>query len=225
MALARRVVGDRRLGGRAALERELRHRRTGTEKSVQLEPAPLEAGTNTWEARGEARIGTVGRRCRRARREGRPSPRRRPRGDAERLRGTRCSPRGKPARQPRRALRDRPLLALGGPPAPASRPAGSIAAGTGRLRARRHQDLLLVTSADLPLVHHIFLPADDVQKRPYTSSLPYRAGADTFLVGALPNADSARPEGKDGLDRLDRAAAWDCASISRSHPSSGGLAP
>lgn len=89
----------------------------------------------------------------------------------------------------------------------------------------RHQDLLLVTSADLPLVHHIFLPADDVQKRPYTSSLPYRAGADTFLVGALPNADSARPEGKDGLDRLDRAAAWDCASISRSHPSSGGLAP
>lgn len=50
----------------------------------------------------------------------------------------------------------------------------------------RDQDLLLVTSADLPIVHHIFLPALGPQGRPYTSSLPYRAGEDTFIVGALP---------------------------------------
>src|SRR5688572_19888786 len=40
----------------------------------------------------------------------------------------------------------------------------------------RHQDFLLVSSADLPLAHHVFLPATDVQQRPYSSSLPYRAG-------------------------------------------------
>ncbi|HEV2773821.1 MAG TPA: hypothetical protein VGV57_13520 [Thermoleophilaceae bacterium] len=39
----------------------------------------------------------------------------------------------------------------------------------------RPQDLMLVTSADLPLVHHLFLPASDGQARPYSSSLPFRA--------------------------------------------------
>jgi hypothetical protein len=71
----------------------------------------------------------------------------------------------------------------------------------------RHQDFLLVTSADLPLVHHIFLPARDVQQRPYTSALPYRAGRDLFLVGALPRGDSPRPGGETELDRLEAAAA------------------
>ena len=70
-----------------------------------------------------------------------------------------------------------------------------------------HQDFLLVTSADLPLVHHIFLPALDVQQRPYTSSLPYRAGGDLFLVGAVPRRDSPRPGGGDEFDRLHAAAA------------------
>jgi hypothetical protein len=71
----------------------------------------------------------------------------------------------------------------------------------------RHQDFMLVTSADLPLVHHVFLPATDVQQRPYTSSLPYRAGNELFLVGALPDPSSPRPEGDDEFDRLDAAAA------------------
>lgn len=70
----------------------------------------------------------------------------------------------------------------------------------------RHQDLLLVTSADHPLLHHIFLPARDVQQRPYTSSLPYRAGGELFLVGALPRRESPRPDGRDELDRLHIAA-------------------
>jgi hypothetical protein len=70
----------------------------------------------------------------------------------------------------------------------------------------RHQDFLLVTSADYPVLHHIFLPALDVQQRPYTSALPYRAGDDLFLVGAVPRHDSPRPDGEDEFDRLDSAA-------------------
>jgi hypothetical protein len=65
---------------------------------------------------------------------------------------------------------------------------------------------MLVTSADLPLVHHAFLPATDVQQRPYTSSLPYSAGGERFLIGALPDPASPRPDGGTELDRLDAAA-------------------
>lgn len=71
----------------------------------------------------------------------------------------------------------------------------------------RHQDFLLVTSVDLPVLHHLFVPATDVQQRPYSSSLPYRAGEETFLVGALPDRRSPRPRGDNELDRLNRAAA------------------
>lgn len=71
----------------------------------------------------------------------------------------------------------------------------------------RHQDFLLVTSADLPVVHHVFLPASDVQQRPYTSSLPYRAGNRLFVVGALPRPASPRPGGRDEFERLSAAAA------------------
>lgn len=71
----------------------------------------------------------------------------------------------------------------------------------------RHQDFLVVTSADIPALHRIFLPARDVQQRPYTSSLPYRAGGELFLVGVLPRPDSPRPAGRDELDRIRRAAA------------------
>lgn len=70
----------------------------------------------------------------------------------------------------------------------------------------RHQDLLLVTSADRPVMHHVFLPATDLQQRPYSSSLPYRAGEELFLVGALPDRGSPRPGGDDEFDRLDAAA-------------------
>jgi hypothetical protein len=70
----------------------------------------------------------------------------------------------------------------------------------------RHQDFLLVTSADYPLLHHIFLPARDAQQRPYTSALPYRAEDDLFLVGAVPRRDSPRPDGRDEFERLQAAA-------------------
>ena len=46
-----------------------------------------------------------------------------------------------------------------------------------------------------------------MQQRPYTSSLPYRAGGGLFLVGAVPRRDSPRPGGGDEFDRLHAAAA------------------
>jgi hypothetical protein len=74
--------------------------------------------------------------------------------------------------------------------------------GTGR-----HQDFLMVTSIDAPVVHHLFVPARDVQQRPYSSSLPYRAGDHTFLVGALSRAESPRLGHGNELERLAAAAA------------------
>lgn len=71
----------------------------------------------------------------------------------------------------------------------------------------RHQDLLLVTSVDRPLLHHVFVPATDAQQRPYTSALPYRTGGERFLIGVLPDPCSPRPDGLDEFTRLDAAAA------------------
>jgi hypothetical protein len=61
----------------------------------------------------------------------------------------------------------------------------------------RHQDFLLVSSVDLPVLHHLFVPASDVQQRPYSSSLPFRAGDETFLVGVVSDPHSPRPSGDD----------------------------
>jgi len=73
-----------------------------------------------------------------------------------------------------------------------------------------HQDFLLVGSADRPVLHHLFLPARDVQQRPYSSSLPYRAGPERFIVGALPHPDSPHPAGETELERVRIAAATGC---------------
>jgi hypothetical protein len=72
--------------------------------------------------------------------------------------------------------------------------------------ADRHQDVLAVSSIDLPVLHHVFVPAGDLQQRPYSSSLPYRAGDDTFILGITPDPRSPRPDGRDEFERLDRAA-------------------
>jgi hypothetical protein len=72
----------------------------------------------------------------------------------------------------------------------------------------RHQDVLMVSSVDLPVLHHVFVPSADVQQRPYSSSLPYRAGTESFLLGLTPAATSPRPApGGDEFDRLAGAAA------------------
>ncbi len=73
--------------------------------------------------------------------------------------------------------------------------------------AGRHQDFLMVSSVDAPVLHHIFVPAADFQQRPYSSSLPYRVGHRTLLVGTTPRADSPRPAGENELSRLAAAAA------------------
>jgi hypothetical protein len=70
----------------------------------------------------------------------------------------------------------------------------------------RHQDFLLISSAEPPVTRHLFLPARDVQERLYSSSLPYRAGDRTFLLGVRPEPSSPRPSGGDEFDRLERAA-------------------
>jgi hypothetical protein len=71
----------------------------------------------------------------------------------------------------------------------------------------RHQDFLMVTSVDAPVLHHLFVPASDVQQRPYSSSLRYRACGETFLVGAVPRPESPRFEDGDELERIAAAAA------------------
>jgi hypothetical protein len=52
----------------------------------------------------------------------------------------------------------------------------------------RHQDFLLITSADLPVLHHVFLPATEVDQRPYSSSLPFRGDDGLYLIGAVPRS-------------------------------------
>jgi hypothetical protein len=73
--------------------------------------------------------------------------------------------------------------------------------------AGRHQDFLMVTSVDAPVAHHLFVPAGDVQQRPYSSSLRYRAGDSTFLIGAVPRPESPRFDDGNELERLAAAAA------------------
>jgi hypothetical protein len=70
-----------------------------------------------------------------------------------------------------------------------------------------HQDLMLISSIDRPLLHHIFVPVRDVWQAPFSSSLPYRAGADAFLIGALPRLIGPRPDGSDEFARTDAASA------------------
>ena len=71
----------------------------------------------------------------------------------------------------------------------------------------RHQDFLIVTSVDAPLLHHIFIPVADPQQAPYSCSLPYRAGDERILVGVQPVSGSPRIPGRTADEKLERAAA------------------
>lgn len=50
----------------------------------------------------------------------------------------------------------------------------------------RPQDLLLNTSADVPVLHHLFLPAPRWFAQSYSSCLPYRTPGGVVLIGLLP---------------------------------------
>lgn len=71
----------------------------------------------------------------------------------------------------------------------------------------RHQDFLLVTSADGPVLHHLLLFAPwGFFGQSYSSILPYRIGTDIRLVGAMPRKPPTPAEGSD-LEALDEAVA------------------
>lgn len=71
----------------------------------------------------------------------------------------------------------------------------------------RHQDFLLVTSADGPLLHHLLLFAPGgFFGQSYSSILPYRVGGSLRLVGAVPVPPPAPAAGTD-LEALDGAVA------------------
>jgi hypothetical protein len=80
----------------------------------------------------------------------------------------------------------------------------------------RHQDLLMNVSADVPVLHHLILPAwDGFFGQSYSSVLPYRVGGTLCLIGARPAA-AERRRGRGAVPELEELAAlgeaaWDLA--------------
>jgi len=68
------------------------------------------------------------------------------------------------------------------------------------------QDLLMVTSGDGLLVHHLFVPGRGYFDRPYSSVLPYRGTGGRFVVGARLAPAAPRPPGA-GSEFADLGAA------------------
>ena len=69
----------------------------------------------------------------------------------------------------------------------------------------RHQDFLLVTSADGPLLHHLLLFAPGgFFAQSYSSILPYRVGRAIRLVGVVPRKPATPAPGTD-LEALEEA--------------------
>lgn len=99
----------------------------------------------------------------------------------------------------------------------------------------RHQDILMVTSVDRPVLHHVFVPARGIANQIYSTSLPYRAGDERFILGALPRSEQTfdlavpRPGGRFApvarLELDDRLS--DAADALRFNPfnTGGGLTP
>ena len=65
----------------------------------------------------------------------------------------------------------------------------------------QHQDLLLVTSGEAPVLRHLLLPVVSFTSTRYSSLLPYRIGDERLLVGATPLTadDDVRPRTFDDL--------------------------
>ncbi|MCU1602234.1 MAG: pSRTUE45c [Frankiales bacterium] len=53
----------------------------------------------------------------------------------------------------------------------------------------RHQDLLLTTGTDRPVLRHAIVPRRDLLASTYTSLVPYRLGGRSLLVAARPDGD------------------------------------
>ncbi len=63
----------------------------------------------------------------------------------------------------------------------------------------RDQDVLANASLDLPLVHHVFLPAPHWYAQAYSTCLPYDAGAGQVVLGWLPPAGRTVGPGLDAM--------------------------
>ena len=70
----------------------------------------------------------------------------------------------------------------------------------------RHQDILLVSSPDLPILHHLLVAVNDPQRTAYSSMFPYTAGRARFLIGARPSPGSPRADRGTTQERLEWAA-------------------
>jgi hypothetical protein len=85
-----------------------------------------------------------------------------------------------------------------------------------------HQDFLLVTSADGPLLHHLLLFAPGgFFGQSYSSILPYRIGGKVRIVGAMPRKPPTPAVGSD-LEVLDEAVADHQAQFDLSLSTLGG---
>jgi len=77
----------------------------------------------------------------------------------------------------------------------------------------RHQDLLMNTSIDLPVLHHLILPAvDGFFGQSYSTVLAYDVGGRTRLFGALP-APGERSRGSGSVPELEEVAARGAAAF------------
>lgn len=66
----------------------------------------------------------------------------------------------------------------------------------------RHQDVLVNTTIDAPILHHLLLPSPGWFAQSYTTSLPYRAGGGPrVLLGLLP--PTSEPEPGPSLEALE----------------------
>lgn len=70
----------------------------------------------------------------------------------------------------------------------------------------RPQDLLLVTSGDGAVVHHLFAPSRGYFDRPYSSVLTFRGARGPFVIGARLTPGSSRVTGR-GSELADLGAA------------------
>jgi hypothetical protein len=72
--------------------------------------------------------------------------------------------------------------------------------------AGRHQDLLLVTSAEHALGRYVFVPARSVWSRPYSSLQPYDAGGALVMLGARARRSAFAAGAAGRVAQLDSAA-------------------
>lgn len=76
----------------------------------------------------------------------------------------------------------------------------------------RPQDLLLVTSGDGAVVHHLFVPSKGFFALPYSSVLVFRGDGDAFVVGARLAPGAARASGR-GSELEDLSAAAETGEL------------